>query len=192
MLNPNGKATPFDRAADSGYARGEGGGCLVVKSLEQALNDNDRIYCVITDVGINHDGSKPNITLPGEQAQATLMSQVCERAGINPNDIGFIEAHAPGTRVGDPVELASLFATYGVGRSASEPLLLGSSKSNVGHLEAASGIPSLIKTAMILKKGTIVPTVGFERENEKAPLRSRNLEVCTPGYDWAPAQVPGR
>ncbi|OJD29678.1 polyketide synthase [Diplodia corticola] len=184
MLNPSGESAAFDRAADSGYARGEGAGCLVMKPLDHALRDNDRIHCVLTDVGVNHDGQKLSYTTPSEASQAKLMQQVYTRAGISPEDVGFVEAHAPGTRVGDPIELSAIHTVFGSGRTAAAPLLLGSVKSNVGHLESASGIPSVIKVAMMLQKGIVPPTVGFRQENEKAPLRSRNMEVPVHSVAW--------
>ncbi|KAL1628054.1 Type I Iterative PKS [Neofusicoccum ribis] len=184
MLNPSGKIAAFDQAADSGYARGEGAGCLVLKPLHQALRDNDRIHCVLADVGVNHDGQKLSYTTPSEASQAKLMQQVYARASISPEEVGFVEAHAPGTRVGDPVELSAIHTVFGNGRTAENPLLLGSVKSNVGHLESASGIPSVIKVALMLEKGIVPPTVGFEQENEKAPLRSRNMEVPVNSIPW--------
>ena len=192
----------FDNRAKSGFARGEGAGALILKPLAQAIKDNDKIRSVIVNTGVNQDGRTvgelglliratrslqnapfantpdPGITSPSGKAQEQLMRQVYERAGIKTTDVGFVEAHGTGTKVGDPIEATAINAVFGNGRTSRSPLYIGSVKSNVGHLENASGVISIIKATMMLEKGFVLPNTNFQTPNESIPLAKWNMKVC--------------
>ncbi|KAM0519096.1 hypothetical protein ACHAPE_004092 [Trichoderma viride] len=184
LFNEHGKTFAFDHRAKSGFARGEGTGCLVLKPLHQALADNDKIYSVIVNTGVNQDGKTSGMTYPSGDAQEQLMRDVYARAGISPQDTGYVEAHGTGTRAGDPIEASSVHRVFGNGRTKRAPLYMGSVKSNVGHLENASGIISIIKASMMLDKGFVLPNVNFEKANEAIPLDKWNIKVPTSIRPW--------
>ncbi|KAM6510775.1 hypothetical protein FSOLCH5_011220 [Fusarium solani] len=177
ILNEHGKTFAFDERAKSGFARGEGVGALLLKPLDQALKDNDKIRSVIVNTGTNQDGKTVGISTPNGEAQERLMRDVYARAGINPEDVGFIEAHGTGTKVGDPIEAGALSRVFGNGHTKRFPLYIGSVKTNVGHLENASGIASIIKATLMLEKGFILPNFNFEKANPNIPLDQWNMKV---------------
>ncbi|KAF9636566.1 polyketide synthase [Lasiodiplodia theobromae] len=145
----------------SGYARGEGAACAILKPLDRALADDDRIYATVLGTGIGHGGRGPSITYPGSAAQMRLIREVYARAGLDPRDVAFVEAHAAGTAVGDPIEASAIGGVFGA--RDGPPLYIGSVKSNVGHLEAASGMVSLLKAVLMLDRRLIVPNADFEK-----------------------------
>ncbi|KAL2673843.1 hypothetical protein Neosp_012287 [[Neocosmospora] mangrovei] len=177
IFNEHGKTFAFDERAKSGFARGEGVGALLLKPLDQALKDNDKIRSVIVNTGTNQDGKTVGISTPSGEAQERLMRDVYARAGINPEEVGFIEAHGTGTKVGDPIEAGALSRVFGKGRTKRFPLYIGSVKTNVGHLENASGIASIIKATLMLEKGFILPNLNFEKANPSIPLEQWNMKV---------------
>ncbi|HKI40725.1 MAG TPA: polyketide synthase, partial [Mycobacterium sp.] len=152
MLAPDGRCKTFDAAAD-GYVRGEGCGVIVVKRLEDAIRDGDRIRAVIRGSAINQDGASGGLTVPNGIAQQRVIAEALKRAGIAPRDVGYLEAHGTGTSLGDPIEAQAAGAVLGAGREASRPLLIGSVKTNIGHLEAAAGIAGVIKVILSLEHG---------------------------------------
>ncbi|KAK3172947.1 Type I Iterative PKS [Lepraria neglecta] len=200
IFNDQGKTFAFDHRTKSGFARGEGVGCLVLKPLGQALKDNDRIRSIIVNTGTNQDGKTvgtsifyaqvatqaniPGLSNPSGEAQEQLIRQVYARANISPEDTGFVEAHGTGTRVGDPVEASAIYRVFGPGRTKRFPLYMGSVKTNVGHLENASGIISIIKASLMLEKGFILPNVNFEKANDAIPLDEWNIKVPTSIRPW--------
>ncbi|RFU78582.1 polyketide synthase [Trichoderma arundinaceum] len=184
LFNEHGKTFAFDHRAKSGFARGEGTGCLILKPLHQALADNDKIRSVIINSGTNQDGKTAGLTNPSGDAQERLMRDVYARAGISPDDTGYVEAHGTGTRIGDPIEANSIYRVFGAGRTKRMPLYMGSVKSNVGHLENASGIISIIKASMMLEKGFILPNVNFEKANDAIPLDEWNIKIPTSIRPW--------
>ncbi|KAG6017861.1 Type I Iterative PKS [Claviceps lovelessii] len=184
VFNNDGKTYSFDHRAKSGFARGEGVGCLVLKPLDQALKDNDKIRCIVSNTGTNQDGRTVGLSTPSGEAQEALIRQVYERAAISPRDTGFVEAHGTGTKVGDPVEAAALHRVFGHDRTKRSPLYIGSVKSNVGHLENASGIVSIIKACLMLEKGFILPNVHFEKANEAIPLEEWHMKVPVTLRPW--------
>ncbi|RMJ15894.1 hypothetical protein CDV36_004437 [Fusarium kuroshium] len=177
IFNEHGKTFAFDERAKSGFARGEGVGALLLKPLDQALKDNDKIRSVIVNTGTNQDGKTVGISTPSGEAQERLMRDVYARAGINPEEVGFIEAHGTGTKVGDPIEAGALSRVFGNGRTKRFPLYIGSVKTNVGHLENASGIASIIKATLMLEKGFLLPNLNFEKANPNIPLDKWNMKV---------------
>jgi acyl transferase domain-containing protein len=177
LLNDAGKTFAFDHRAISGFARGEGGGAMILKPLDAALRDGDVVRAVIHNSGVNQDGKTNGITVPNGRAQSDLIKQVYAKAGLDPTECGFSECHGTGTKVGDPIEVAGIYEALGAGRGPKNPLFIGSVKSNVGHLEGASGIVSVIKAAMMLEKGMILPNANFEKANPNIPLDQYNMKV---------------
>lgn len=176
FLSPDGKCYSFDHRAN-GYGRGEGVACVILKPLVQALKDGDMIRAVIRNTGINQDGKTPGVTFPNAKSQKSLSHRVYTEVGLDPLDTTYVETHGTGTQAGDPVEASALFATFGKERS--EPLQIGSIKSNIGHLEGASGVTGLIKTVLMLERERILPNYEFEAPNKRIPLAKWNLQVCS-------------
>lgn len=179
LFNDEGKTYAFDERAKSGFARGEGAGVVLLKPLDAAIRDKDPIRAVIANSGVNQDGRTKGITLPNEHAQEQLIRRVYREANLSPEDCGFVEMHGTGTKAGDPIEARAVHAALGGGRTARNPLYIGSVKSNIGHLEGASGIASIIKTAMILGKGLLLPNADFKKPNPNIPLAEWNMKVVT-------------
>ncbi|CAG7938877.1 unnamed protein product [Penicillium olsonii] len=185
MLNSDGKTRALDPETESGYARGEGAACIILKPLDLAFRDNDRIHCVLSHIGVNHNGNTNGYTMPDAIMQATLMREMQQSLNIRPDEFGFVEAHAPGTRVGDPIEISAIHQVFSSeSRTSEEPLLLGSVKANVGHLESASGFPSLIKAALMLKNNQVVPNPNFKDEIMNSELRKLNMAVPISTQSW--------
>jgi acyl transferase domain-containing protein len=176
LFSDEGKSFAFDQRG-SGFGRGEGAGCVVLKPLDQAVKDNDAIRAVIVGSGINQDGKTKGITMPNGDAQVALMKSVYERSGLDVADTGYVECHGTGTKAGDPIEAAAVHEVFGQGRTARQPLYIGSVKSNIGHLEGASGIVFVIKTAMMLENDFILPNCDFQKPNPSIPFKEWNLKV---------------
>ncbi|KAI1107162.1 ketoacyl-synt-domain-containing protein [Jackrogersella minutella] len=177
LFADSGKTYAFDHRAKSGYARGEGVGCLILKPLHKALEDKDYVRAVISHTGISHNGRTIGIVAPSSEEQESLLRNVLLQAKIDVKDVGFFEAHGTGTKVGDPIEAKGIYRALGQSLDGDEPLSIGSVKSNVGHLENASGIISVMKAALMLEKGFIVPNADFEKENPAIPLSEWNLKI---------------
>jgi acyl transferase domain-containing protein/NADPH:quinone reductase-like Zn-dependent oxidoreductase/acyl carrier protein len=178
FLARDGRCKSFDAAAD-GYGRGEGAGMIVLKPVDAALRDGDRIYAVIAGSGANQDGRTMGITVPNGVAQRDLARQVCGQAGLTPDQIGYVEAHGTGTAVGDPIEVTAMGEAYSRDELRTQPLLIGSVKSSIGHLEAASGVAGVIKAALAVHHRTIPPQVGPDTLNPAIPFGDLNVEVVT-------------
>ncbi len=189
MLSPGGRCKPFDANAD-GYVRSEGAGAVVLKPLQRALADRDPIYAVIRATAINQDGRTPGISVPNVAAQKALLVKTLREASVAPTDVQYVEAHGTGTAVGDPREAEAIGTVYSRGRPANRPCLMGSVKSNVGHLEAGSGMAGLIKTALALKHRQIPPSLHFNQPSPEIPFEKLKLRVPTTLETW-PAP-PGR
>ena len=144
MLSPDGRCKTFDAGAD-GYVRSEGCGILVLKRLSDAQRDGDRVCAVIPSSAVNQDGASSGLTVPNGGAQQRLIATALARAGLAGGDVDYLEAHGTGTPLGDPIEVQAAGAVYGAGRDADRPLLIGSVKTNVGHLESASGLSLIHK-----------------------------------------------
>ncbi len=152
MLSQDGKCKTFDASAD-GYVRGEGCGVVVLKRLSEAEADGDRIWAVIRGSAVNHCGTGAGLTVPNGLSQEQVIEDAVLRASVAPADVDYLEAHGTGTEVGDPIEIEAAAAVYGKGRQPERPLLVGSVKTNIGHLEPASGIAGLIKAVLAMKQG---------------------------------------
>jgi len=179
MISSRGRCRAFDASGD-GYVRSEGAGILFLKPLEQAEADGDRIHAVILASGVNSDGSKNGITIPSIQGQSTLLQATCQRAGVSPDDLVYVEAHGTGTAVGDPIETAAIGEAVAKKRSPGmPPLLIGSVKTNVGHLESASGMAGLIKTVLCLKHRALPPSLHMQTPNPNIDFAGLGLKVVT-------------
>ena len=140
MLSPSGSCNAFDAAAD-GAIRGEGCGMLVLKRLREAVADGDRIWGVVRGTAVNQNGATAGLAVPNGPAQEQVIEEALARAGVSPAEVDYLEAHGSGSELGDPIEVRAAAAVYGKGRDADRPLLIGSVKTNIGHLEAAAGSP---------------------------------------------------
>ncbi|WP_133150565.1 type I polyketide synthase, partial [Frankia canadensis] len=175
-LSPDGRCHTFDARAN-GYVRGEGGGMVALKSLRRALADGDRIHAVIRGGAVNNDAGGEGLTVPRQGAQQDVLTAAYARAGVAPARVRFVELHGTGTPVGDPVEAAALGAVLGRGRPAESPLLVGSVKTNIGHLEGAAGIAGLLKAVLSVAAGVLPASLHFQTPNPRIPLDELNLRV---------------
>jgi len=183
MLAADGHCKTFDAAAD-GYVRGEGVGVVVLKRYDDAVRDGDTIYAVIRGSAANQDGRSNGLTAPNGLAQEAVIRAALADAGVDPHDIGYVEAHGTGTYLGDPIEAMALGAVLGRDRSIETPCLIGSVKTNFGHLEAASGIAGLIKAALSLKRSEIPASLHFREPNPAIAFDKLGLKVQTSTAKW--------
>ncbi|MGW3070285.1 type I polyketide synthase, partial [Streptomyces sp. NPDC001130] len=190
-LSPDGHCYTFDARAN-GYVRGEGGALVLLKPLARALADGDRIHCVIRGSATNNDGGGDGLTAPLREAQEEVLRLAYHQADVNPADVQYVELHGTGTRLGDPVEAAALGTVVGRARSDGSPLLVGSVKTNIGHLEGAAGIAGLLKTVLSLSHGRIPASLNFENPNPAIPLDDLNLQVATAHQPWPSPDGPRR
>lgn len=190
-LAPDGRCKPFDADAD-GITRGEGCGVVVLKRLADAQRDGDRTIAVIRGTAVNQDGRSAGIMAPNPTAQEALLRGALRDARIEASDLDYIETHGTGTLLGDPIEARALGAVVGRARELGKPLLIGSVKSNVGHLEGAAGIVGLIKTALALHHGRIPASLHFYRPNPHIDFTGLGLRVVTEPTLWPASNRPGR
>ena len=183
MLSPDGQRKTFDVSAD-GYVRGEGCGVAVLKRLSEAEADGDRVWGVIRGSAVNHGGTGAGLTVPNGTAQEQVIEEALSRAGVTPADVDYLEAHGTGTKVGDPIEVNAAVAVYGREREPERPLLIGSVKTNIGHLEPASGIAGLIKAALAMKLGMIPKHLNLVNPNPKLDWERLPVRVTTENTDW--------
>lgn len=185
-LSEDGRCRPFD-ADGKGYGRGEGCAVVVLKRLSTALKDGDPILALIRNTTVNHDGSSSGLTVPNGNAQKALINHALAGAGISGEDVNYLEAHGTGTSLGDPIEIKAVAESLGKKRSPENPLIIGSVKGNVGHLEGAAGICSLVKVILCLQHKKIPPNINLDTLNpglhlEKIPAYIP-LELTKP---WQP------
>jgi acyl transferase domain-containing protein/acyl carrier protein len=162
-LSPDGRCKTFDAAAN-GLARGEGCGLIVLKRLSDATRDRDHIIALIRGSAVNQDGRSAGLTVPNGQAQAALIEQALTNSRVSPDQVSYIETHGPGTALGDPIEAGALGTVFGR-NSRERRLVVGSVKTNIGHLESAAGVAGLIKTALMVQHGEIPPNLHFSTPN---------------------------
>ncbi|MDI1477096.1 type I polyketide synthase [Polyangium sp. y55x31] len=182
-LSPDGRCKTFDAAAN-GYVRGEGCGVLVLKRLSEARRDGDRILAVIRGSAVNQDGRSTGLTTPNVLAQQSLLRAALANAGLTPADIGYVETHGTGTPLGDPIEVDALRAVLGDPRADGSPVFLGAVKTNIGHLEAAAGMASMIKAIMALRQGIIPPNIHFRTLNPRIDLEDSAIAIATERVAW--------
>jgi len=178
MLSPDGKCKAFDAEAN-GFVRGEGAGMVLLKRMSQAIADGDPIHGVIVATGLNQDGHTNGISLPSPEAQAQLVRDTCIHGDIDPLQIGFVEAHGTGTAVGDPIEAHALAEALCENRPADQPLVIGSVKTNLGHLETAAGVAGLVKALLALKHKQIPANLHFETPNPNIDFEGLKMRVNT-------------
>lgn len=192
MTNPDGRCYVFD-SRGSGYARGEGVVSLVLKRLDDAVRDGDNVHAIIRNSGLNQDGKTAGISLPNPIAQANLMRRVYQNAGLDPTDTGYVEAHGTGTQAGtsvlttqnrpsntmtgDSAEISSIAEVFCAESGREDDLYVGSIKSNIGHLEASSGVAGLMKAILVLKNGMIPPNIDYVKPKPSLQLKERKIKV---------------
>lgn len=184
MLSPTGKCHSFGNKAD-GFVPGEGIGAILLKPLENAIQDNDNIYAVIKGTAINHDGKTNGFTVPNPAAQADVISQALKKAQIDPSTISYIEAHGTGTSLGDPIEIRGLTKAFRAFTNKKNYCAIGSSKSNIGHAEAAAGIAGVTKILLQMKYGKIVPSLHSGVLNPKLDLEDSPFYIQSGLTNWS-------
>ncbi len=183
MASKNGKCKTFDNEAD-GIVSSEGVGVILLKRLDEAIKDGDKIHAVIKGSGINQDGRTNGITAPSGTAQSILQQRVYKQYDINPETIGYVEAHGTGTKLGDPIEVEALKISFKAKSSSTNKCALGSVKSNIGHAGEAAGISSFIKTVLMLKNKYLVPSLHFHQLNEEITLEESPFYINTISKPW--------
>lgn len=176
MLSPTGQCHTFDAKAD-GYVQGEGAGAIILKPLAKALQDKDKVYAVITGGAVNQDGKTNGLTAPNGLQQEQLLKAAYRMAKTDPAYVSYIECHGTGTFIGDPIETQALGEVIGKNRGTDKPCWISSVKTNIGHLEPAAGILSVIKTALVLKNGLIPPHLNFNQANPHIPFERYSLQI---------------
>lgn len=185
MLAPDGRCKTFDARAD-GFGRGEGCGVVVLKRLSDALADNDQILALIRGSAANQDGRSAGMTAPNGPAQQMVIRTALAQAGVAPHEVGYVESHGTGTSLGDPIELQALGDVLRENRDPARPVLVGSVKTNIGHLEAAAGIAGLIKVVLSLQHRQIPPHLHLQERNPYIPWSSLPIEIPTSLQAWTP------
>ena len=183
VLSPDGYIKAFSNDAD-GISRSDGAGLVLLKRLQDAEADGDHIYAVIKGSAVNQDGRSNGITAPNPDAQMEVLVDAYHDANITPQDVDYVEAHGTGTILGDPIEALALGKVLGYGRDEEKPLLLGSCKTNFGHMESAAGAASLIKLALAMEKGVIPPMLHFAGPNPYINFEGDHLEPVTENREW--------
>ncbi len=188
LLSPQGRCATFDAAAD-GFVRGEGAGVVVLKRLTDAVRDGDRVLAVVRGSAVNQDGRSNGITAPNTAAQCDVIADALRSADVAPESVHYVEAHGTGTALGDPIEFEALAATYGRGEGS---CALGAVKTNLGHLEAASGVAGFIKAVLAVQRGQIPPNLHFSQWNPAIDASSTRLFVPVENIPWPSDSGPRR
>ncbi|MEW9701806.1 beta-ketoacyl synthase N-terminal-like domain-containing protein [Paenibacillus sp. SI8] len=188
-LAEDGRCKTFDASGD-GYGRGEGCGVVVLKRLSDAIRDKDPILAVIKGSGVNQDGPGSGLTVPNGAAQKELISKTLEKADVLPSEVGYFEAHGTGTPLGDPIEFQALTEVFGKDSKRKEPLIIGSVKSNIGHLEGAAGIAGLIKLVLCIQNKTISANRHFHTVNPRIHLEKIPAVVPSSAISWDKGEKP--
>lgn len=183
MLAPDGRCKAFDAAAD-GFSRGEGCGVIALKRLSDAERDNDQIHAVIRGSAVNQDGRSAGLTVPSRRAQEEVIQTALADARISAEEVGYVEAHGTGTRLGDPIEIRALSSALTRGRAKDHTLIVGSAKTNFGHLESAAGIAGVIKTILALKHGVIPKHLHFHSGNPEINWSDTNVKIASEAEEW--------
>ena len=189
MLSPDGQCKTFDASAD-GYVRGEGCGIVVLKRLSDAIKDHDPILALIRGSAVNQDGASGGLTVPSGPSQSSVIRQALQNAKLEPNDVGYIEAHGTGTSLGDPIELGSMSDVFSHGRDQMDPLWIGSIKTNIGHLEAAAGIAGIMKLILALQHEEIPPHLNCHSPTTRFPWNERPIRVAQTSRPWVRSDKP--
>ncbi|MGP4112735.1 type I polyketide synthase [Streptomyces sp. 4N509B] len=183
MLAPDGRCKTFDDSAD-GYCRGEGCGVVVLKRLADAERDGDTVLAVVRGSAVGQDGASGGLTVPHGGAQERVMRVALASAGVDAGSVQYVEAHGTGTSLGDPIEMGAIQAVFGASRDASHPVLVGSVKTNVGHMEPAAGISGVVKVILQLREGTVFPHINFATPSRHIPWDRYAVEVPVAARPW--------
>lgn len=183
ILSQTGCCHAFDKSAD-GMVRGEGCGVIVLQRLSDARLEGRRILAILTGSAVNQDGKSNGIMAPNPSAQIGVLENACKSARVDPLEIGYVEAHGPGTSLGDRIEAHALGMVFGRKRPGSGPLMIGSIKPNIGHLEGAAGIAGLIKAVLMVERGSLLPSGGFTEPNPAIPFTELGLRVVDELQEW--------
>lgn len=183
MLSPAGRCKTFDAAAD-GFVRAEGCGLVVLKRLSDAIAAGDTIQALILGSAVNHDGRTSGLTVPNGPAQQAVIRQALQNSGVEPAQVSYIETHGTATALGDPIEVGAIAEVFNTSHTSAQPLILGSVKTNIGHLEAAAGIAGLIKTVLALRSETIPRNLHFQTPNPHIPWSELPIKVPTTNVAW--------
>ncbi|MBL8341597.1 MAG: type I polyketide synthase [Rubrivivax sp.] len=186
MLSPDGRCKTFDASAN-GFVRGEGCGLIVLERLSDAVRNGRQILAVIRGSSINQDGHSSGLTVPNGLAQQAVVQQALAAAQLAPTDVSYVEAHGTGTSLGDPIEVEALAAVYGQGRDMAQPFEVGSAKSNLGHLEAASGVTGLIKVVLSMQQGQLPASLHVHEPTPAIPWERLPVRVSRQLHPWQPA-----
>ncbi|MBF4518992.1 SDR family NAD(P)-dependent oxidoreductase [Flavobacterium sp. ANB] len=186
MISPGDKNYSFSEHAD-GYVPGEGVGCILIKSLTDAIKQGDHIYGVIKGSAVNHGGKSAGYSVPNPNAQEAVIRESLAKANVLPEQISYIEAHGTGTSLGDPIEINALLKVF---KDRANPLLVGSVKSNIGHLESASGIAGVAKVLQQFKHGKIAPSIHADQLNKQIDFGNNDIEIATKLQNWQPSLNP--
>ncbi|MET9428342.1 SDR family NAD(P)-dependent oxidoreductase [Streptomyces sp. NPDC003036] len=190
MLSPDGRCKTFDDSAD-GYSRSEGAGMLVLKRLSDARRDGDTVLALIRGSSVRQDGESGGLTVPNGTAQIALMRDALAAANLEPGDIQYVEAHGTGTSLGDPIEMGSINSVFAGSRTGEDPLLVGSVKTNIGHMEAAAGVGGVAKVIRQLQEGVVYPHINLQTPSRHIPWDRYRVAVPTELRAW-PAAGPRR
>lgn len=183
ILSQTGCCHAFDKSAD-GMVRGEGCGVIVLQRLSDARLEGRRILAILTGSAVNQDGKSNGIMAPNPSAQIGVLENACKSARVDPLEIGYVEAHGTGTSLGDRIEAHALGMVFGRKRPGSGPLMIGSIKPNIGHLEGAAGIAGLIKAVLMVERGSLLPSGGFTEPNPAIPFTELGLKVVDELQEW--------
>lgn len=183
ILSQTGCCHAFDKSAD-GMVRGEGCGVIVLQRLSDARLEGRRILAILTGSAVNQDGKSNGIMAPNPSAQIAVLENACKSARVDPLEIGYVEAHGTGTSLGDRIEAHALGMVFGRKRPGSGPLMIGSIKPNIGHLEGAAGIAGLIKAVLMVERGSLLPSGGFTEPNPAIPFTELGLRVVDELQEW--------
>lgn len=183
ILSQTGCCHAFDKSAD-GMVRGEGCGVIVLQRLSDARLEDRRILAILTGSAVNQDGKSNGIMAPNPSAQIGVLENACKSARVDPLEIGYVEAHGTGTSLGDRIEAHALGMVFGRKRPGSGPLMIGSIKPNIGHLEGAAGIAGLIKAVLMVERGSLLPSGGFTEPNPAIPFTELGLRVVDELQEW--------
>lgn len=189
MLAADGRCKTFDAKAN-GYVRGEGCGVIVLKRLSDAVAEKDNILAVIRGSAVNHNGRSSSLIAPNGLSQQAVIRQALENGKVNPAQVSYVEVQGTGTALGEPIEVEALAAVFNQNRLPNQPLVIGSVKTNIGHLEAASGIASLIKVVLAMQHGEIPPHLHFQEPNPYINWDKLAVKVPTQRTAWTEGEQP--
>lgn len=183
-MSPDGQCAPFDKDG-KGTVEGNGAGIVLLKRLEDAMHDQDPIYAVIKGSYVNNDGKdKIGFTAPGQKAQVSVIEKAIEKSGVSKEEIGLIEAHGTGTKLGDQIEISGLKEVFKQCENKHNSIAVGSVKSNIGHLNMAAGIAGFIKACLAVYYKKLPPTIHVKEVNPEFKLEESPFFICTEKKEW--------